>query len=209
MSQDTKKQQNNFNLLDDIIELNQLVKSGLETKKPKEIIDLYSCYKYLNTTIDLGYNFINGYFDMNINSSVLKETKSFLSPELKWISFTQEELKAFNDALLKYIDYVYYVFSHNKFQYFLYFHSMETKMEINQTCRELEYKYIKFAYIFKNSRYDNSIYTTKTIPIDSVRLRNKITNNMINNLEKLKEFKEYLDNYFLENVTVKDLLIAD
>jgi len=205
-------------ILADIIGLLKILKKALKeenTKNNKWF--LYKCYESLDIAIREGYGFTRGNFTANINSSEYQETQAFLTPEMKWVYFAREDLKEFDDALSKFMRNISYVYFKKNYSYKKIINAYRNgwfggyeRISIDNSCRNLEYRYIPFDKSFPKMppsiKYRQEFCNTITINIDSNKARNKLIKKFNNKLDKLNEFKIYLGKYIVKNITIKDLL---
>lgn len=210
-------------ILNDVIELTNIFKKALKDKKSHKKFkynkkSLYDCYRSLDIAIIKGKQFISSHFSMDINTDTFQETTNFLSPEIKWIYFVSEDLKSFDDALSTFIKSINglhfeknnkYVKIIKAYQYGWF--DGQKKLIINDSGKELEYKYIPFNKDLPKTppsiRERKEFYNTITIDIDSVDSIKKVIKDIDNKLNELIEFKMYLVKYMMKNTTIEDLLI--
>lgn len=207
-------------ILDDVIELTDIISKGLASTKLNEIIELYDCYRFLCIAIASGKSFQNGYFNMDIKNEIFQETESFLSPEIKWQYFTQQQLNKFNKDILKFIrscvwtdferdSYYDKILKYNLIKYSSYipYENHDRKMKLSACCKEFEYEYMTFDLKEKtcSSMNNSNLCEVTTYDVSTNEEKNNLIIALSDNLKKLDEFKLFLEKYFLENGITKSL----
>ena len=211
-------------ILEDVVNLTTLIKDALETEPLESMIGLYDYYRMLDKVLRSFHCFINGHFSMDINEEIFQDTESFVSPESKWLYFTQRELKIFNDNILKFMRHSLYIgFSyesnikkllssnldslHPKFIVKQY----DNKFYFSNTWKEIVYEYLvinndlDFEIQHCHSKEVSTIL--KTYSIETLEERENFIDNLKINIQKLEEFKLYLESYFLKHKIPKSLFI--
>ena len=213
-------------MLSDVVELTQLIKTALQDKDVKldTIVELYDNYRLLCEILDFGYSFVNGYFCMDIAKPLFQETESFLSPEVKWLYFTNRDLKIFNNSITKYIQQINKIgFSRNSYIRDILFYNLSgssafklyvtqyDKIKFRECGLKLEYEHISFKVTTKGNRkyYCNQkcnlIERTKLFYIKTKDQKENIIKLLKKNFQELEKFKIYLEYYFLKHNIPKSL----
>jgi hypothetical protein len=195
-------------IFQDVVELIDIVTKGLSKEYQFDsLVNLYQSYDYLVKTYDSGVSFTKGAFFHDENLDIYQNTTSFTTPKEKWVYFAKKDLKIFNNSLLKFIRSCSWIdfpetseekrfFINNLYRYsaFIPHTKYDNKLQFKNDCSIVEYEYMIFNHI------EN---LCKTIEYDAKNLKENIS--LV--LHKIKEFKEFLDNYFEKNLTPQKMVI--
>jgi len=202
-------------MLKDVLNLTTIIKNGLEQEKLESIVELYDYYRLLIKALDSAYEFVNGHFNIKINEPIFQETESFLSPESKWIYFSKEELKKFNDDMLKFIRESWMInFEQGKTKEILHYNlwkystftpynkEKDNKFKFSSNCKEIKYQYLVLRKFTKDQvlcSNSEKFHTSKIFYIETIEQKEELIANLKINLAHLEEFKLYLEDYFLKH----------
>lgn len=198
-------------LMEDILIINYSLLSLLNKIEPKTYKYLYDSYKLLSDTIRTSDSLINGHLSSDLSFNFY-ETESFPSPMLKWIHYTSEELKNFNDTLLKYLRSLWrikfdndeLVINLSRFSIFKPYNEHDNKILLSKDGNEIIYT--SFLFDNPNTMFKDTEKKVLSYSIDKWEEKSELINRIKLVHYKMIENKLYIENFLINNVTIKDLV---